>query len=159
MQRNALIVVLATAAATAGCATTPLDRTMPPPNQTVADIGLHLGREVTWGGLVVETTNFERYSEIEVLAFPLDRRSRPRPGQLDEGRFVVLRHGFLDPGIYAPGRFITVTGRINGDRRGHLRQAPYVWPELDATEILLWPTDFQRPPVRFSIGVGVGVRL
>jgi outer membrane lipoprotein len=154
-----LCAALLAGALLAGCAAhPPAAPPSAPPAAVVAALDAYLDQQVTWGGMVIETANFERYSEIEVLAFPLDRRGRPQPDALDLGRFVVLRAGFLDPQIFAPGRFVTATGRITGDRRGHLRQAAYVWPELDVHELELWPPDFRQPTSRFHISVGVGIR-
>ena len=153
-------IALAAATLLAACASTPplpVVAGSPPPLAIAADVDAYLERGATWGGMIVETRNYERHSEIEVLAFPLDRRLQPDPRAADLGRFVLLRAGFLDPQVYAPGRFLTATGRISGDRRGQLRTAPYVWPELDADALHLWPRDFRHPRTRFSVSIGIGV--
>lgn len=157
--RPALPLVLALFVA--GCAS-PLPIASPPvdspaPHEVAEAVDRHLGHAVLWGGMVIETRTFERHSEIEVLAFPLDRRQRPLPDGADLGRFMLLRHGFLDPDIFAPGRFVTVHGRITGERRGQIREAGYLWPELDADALHLWPRDFREPHGRWSFSVGVGV--
>jgi outer membrane lipoprotein len=131
---------------------------VPPPHAVAQAIDTHVDRPVRWGGMVIETGNFERHSEIEVLAFPLDRHGRPQPAARDLGRLVVLRAGFLDPQVFAPGRFVTVDGRVTGDRRGRFGEASYVWPEVDAADIELWPVDFRRAPPRVSFGIGIGIR-
>lgn len=157
--RPALSIVVALLLA--ACAT-PLPVTAPAhpspaPHEVAEAIDRHLDQPVLWGGMVIETRAFERHSEVEVLAFPLDRRQRPLPDSADVGRFILLRHGFLDPDIFAPGRFVTVHGRITGERRGRIREAAYLWPEIDAGELHLWPRDFRQPHGHWSFSVGVGV--
>lgn len=158
---SGLAFALAAALAVAGCATAPplagAPEASPPPHAVGADAAAHRDRDVLWGGMVIETRNFERHSEIELLAFPLDARQAPQPEAADLGRFVLLRAGFLDPGVYAPGRFLSATGRITGERHGHIREAEYRWPELDASAMHLWPRDFRerQSNVQFSIGIGV----
>jgi outer membrane lipoprotein len=162
-QRKGLSRVIGLACAAVlltGCQTTPPLRAVvdsPAPFVVAEASGAHVDREVTWGGMVIETRSYARHSEIEVLAFPLDRQLQPQPQAADLGRFVLLRAGFVDPQIFAPGRFVTATGRVTGDRRGHIRQAAYVWPELDAAELHLWSRDFRQPRSSFSIGIGIGV--
>ena len=74
--------VLLACLALAACATTPpLD-----PAGTLADFGPHqvdatdppAGSAVLWGGMIVEVDNRADRTEIEVLAYPLDARQRPR---------------------------------------------------------------------------------
>ncbi len=157
MQPGLATAAALTAVLLAGCASGPAATASVPPFEVADAIERHLDQPVAWGGMVVETRNFDRYSEIELIAFPLDRHGRPLPHQRDLGRFILLRAGFLDPQIYAPGRFLTAHGRITGDRRGRIREAAYVWPELDADAIDLWPADFRarQGNVRFSIGIGI----
>ena len=35
------------------------------------------GTDVLWGGTIVDHRDFERYTELEIVAFPLDYRQRP----------------------------------------------------------------------------------
>jgi outer membrane lipoprotein len=145
----------------AACAAAPPISAPPPesvaPFEVASAIERHLEQELLWGGMVIETHTFEHHSEIEVLAFPLDRQQRPVPHAADLGRFILLRHGFLDPDVFAPGRFVTVRGRVTGERNGRIRQAAYRWPELDAAELHLWPADFRQPRSHWSFSVGVGI--
>jgi outer membrane lipoprotein len=141
-----------------GCAT-PLPFVGAPAGPTAwevaEDIERHIDREVLWGGMILEVEHHPRYTELEMLAFPLDHRQRPQPRVADEGRFILIVAGFVDPAVYAPGRFITFPGRITGARRGELRGAAHVWPMLDSLQLYLWPKDFSEEQARFSIGVGV----
>ena len=152
------VVSLLSLSLLAGCAgLLPAVAPSPAPLQVAADIGGFVDRPVRWGGMIVDTRSFAHHTEIELIAFPLDRRGAPVPHARDLGRFIALEAGFLDPALYAPGRFVTVDGRITGDRRGQLRGVDYIWPELDADRIELLPADFRarRPRLSFSVGFGV----
>jgi len=111
--------------------------------------------EVLWGGMIIEIKHEARFTELDMLGFPLDRKQQPMAEQADEGRYILIVGGFLDPADYAPGRFITFPGRVTGARRGTLRGEPYVWPMLDTLDPHLWPRDFREPGKQYSIGVGV----
>jgi outer membrane lipoprotein len=158
MRLPILTTLLTACALLAGCATVPPVALSPPPNVVAGALDAYLDSDVTWGGMVIETVNFDRHSEIEVLAFPLDRHGHPQPDALDLGRFVVVRAGFLDPHVFAPGRLVTASGRVTGDRQGHLRQVPYRWPELDARQLELWTVDRRQTAPRFTFSLGVGIR-
>lgn len=115
----------------------------------------HLNREVLWGGMILEIKHRARYTELEMLGFPLDAQQQPQPERADEGRYILIVSGFLDPADYAVGRFLTFPGRITGARRGELRNEPYIWPMLDTLQPHLWPKDFREEGKQYSIGVGV----
>ena len=117
-----------------------------------------LDKPVVWGGMILEVRNFERHSEIELLAYPLDDKQRPMLELADQGRFIALMPGYVEGQNFPQGRFLSLVGRITGDRRGSLRNAPYTWPEVDVDRLHLWPRDFRSGP-KFSIGIGVGVKL
>jgi outer membrane lipoprotein len=116
-----------------------------------------LERPVLWGGMILDVRNFEAHSEIELLAFPLDRRQAPVPSAADQGRFIALLAGFADPATLPEGRFVTLTGRITGERSGTLHTRRYVWPEVDVDRLHLWERDFSAPKARFSVGIGIGI--
>lgn len=127
----------------------------PPVWQVAENPEGHLHREVLWGGMILEVRTEARYTEFEMLGFPLDANQQPQAERSDEGRYVLVVGGFLDPAEFAVGRFITFSGRITGGRRGQLRGEPYVWPTLDTLQPHLWPKDFREEGKRYSIGVGV----
>jgi outer membrane lipoprotein len=143
------------------CAPTPLFREVPAvptpaPRDLARDIERHMDRSVLWGGMVLELREFEGYVEIEVLGFPIDEQARPQPRARDGGRFIALRAGKVDPLEVAPGRFLTLSGRITGERRLSVHGAEETVVEVDAREIHLWPTDWNtRERPRVSVGIGV----
>lgn len=149
------------ALALGGCVPTPLFREAPAepspaPRDVAAQMAAQMGRSVLWGGMVIELTEFDGYVEIEVLGFPTDSQGRPIPQARDGGRFIAVRAGRVDATEVTPGRFLTLTGRITGEREMRLRDQPLSMPEVDAREIHLWPRDWNtRERPRISVGVGV----
>jgi outer membrane lipoprotein len=114
---------------------------------------------VLWGGSIVELRQFERYAELEVVAYPLDAQQRPLLDAPEQGRFVALRAGTLDPREFHGGRFVTLRGPITGERQLTLRGKPETIAEMDARELVLWPWDYRFERSRVSIGIGVSGRL
>ena len=119
--------------------------------------GSFSGTRVIWGGVIVATRNLDRHTEIEVLAYPLDNRQRPRTDRAPQGRFLLQETGYLEAVSHAPGRLITVTGTLVDKVQGRVGEAPYTYPLLEAQALHLWPLETGRESsdTRFHIGVGV----
>lgn len=139
------------------CASTPpipnAPTLSPAPYLAGEQVDRYLDIDVLWGGSIVEIRQFERYAEIEIVAYPLDHLQRPLLDAPDQGRFIALRGGRIDPREFSPGRFVTLRGPITGERERSLRGTQERVAEVDAREIVLWPWDyrFQRPS--WSVGV------
>lgn len=116
------------------------------------------GKGILWGGLVIATSNLENRSEIEVLAYPLDRRQQPDTSRTPLGRFIATTGDYLETIDYAEGRLVTIAGRLSGTREGRIGDTRYVYPVLETAQehIERWPTDGRiRSEPRFSFGLGV----
>lgn len=116
------------------------------------------GKGVLWGGLIISSSNLEDRSEIEVLAYPLDRRQQPDTSRTPLGRFIVTTGDYLETVDYAEGRLITAAGRLGAAREGRIGDTRYVYPVLETTAELieLWPSDGRvRSEPRFNFGLGV----
>jgi outer membrane lipoprotein len=153
---------LALALALGGCASVqpafesvPASR-VPPPIEAARDTARFMDQPVLWGGMIVEVRNYEHHSEFEILAFPLDDKQRPMIDQRDQGRFIAIVPGYVEAANWPLGRYVSVIGNLTGDRRGAIRQAEYIYPEVDADKMHLWPRDFRKPGPRISVGVGIG---
>jgi len=116
------------------------------------------GESVQWGGTIVGITNLQDRTRIEVLAYPLDSKARPRSDSNPLGRFILEQKGFLDPAIYKQGRLISAVGTVTGTRITRVGEASYDHAVVDARQIYLWPEDQgpQGSGVTFGVGVGSG---
>lgn len=124
------------------------------------DPGRYNGRYLLAGGAVASVRLSEGGgSEIEVVQLPTDQRGRITSTDHSAGRFIVLDQAFRDPAIYYSGRLVTLVGRVVGSRVGELGGKEYRYPVLAVHELRLWaPEDYPgSSPVRFGIGVGIGV--
>ena len=164
MRKNLRVPLISAIFALSACATTPAPHTvskdgfrmdLPPHQVAEADPAPH--DRVRWGGMIVEVRNHERFSEIEVLAYPLDRKFRPILKLPTEGRFVAVMPGYIEPYDWPQGRFMTVHGTISGTREGMIDEKLYVYPVVDVAGSQLWPAGFQNRGPHFSVGIGVGV--
>lgn len=153
--------------ALAGCATAPAfdigqaDTTLTPREAASEGEASRLqGRLVAWGGVIIAGKNLQDSTQLEVLAYPLDEDHRPRTDTDPAGRFLITHPGYLEIADYAPGRLVTVVGRLVGTHRGRIGEAEYVYPVVAADRLRLWPraprtrTDTE-PHIHFGIGIGI----
>lgn len=112
-------------------------------------------RSVLWGGIIINSSNLENGTVVEVLAYPLDSSQRPRTEEPAQGRFLVFEPRYLEPVDYAQGRLLTVAGTITGTHRGRVGETSYVYPRVEADRLFLWPKTERTARPRFNIGVGV----
>jgi outer membrane lipoprotein len=75
------------------------------------------------------------------------------------GRFVAWYPGYLEPEDYAPGRYVSLAGRLDGRVEGSVGETPIVLPYVRTTQVHLWPRDLGQWNSRWSVGVGVGIDL
>ena len=119
-----------------------------------SDPAAHKDEFVMIGGTVIKTENFENYSEIKVLQYPLDWMNRPMTDEASEGRFLVRSETFVDPETYSPGKRLTVAGRITGVEKRPIGDHLYQYPVIEG-ELYKWePRPDRRPRFHFGIGVG-----
>lgn len=128
------------------------------PQAVIANPPAATDKSVQWGGTIVGVTNLQERTRIEVLAYPLDSKARPKIDDNPQGRFFLERSGFLDPATYKPGRQLSAVGTVSGTLNSKVGEASYDHPVVDARQIYLWPVE-QAPQgsgVTFGIGVGSG---
>lgn len=104
-----------------------------------ADVERHVGREVRWGGMILEVDNDQTETRIEIVARDLLRSGRPVIADRSQGRFIAVMDGFVDPAVYAEGRDITVGGVIIGIEPGKIGEHDYTWPVIRVHHDFLWP--------------------
>jgi outer membrane lipoprotein len=156
------VLTFAAALLAGGCATPKLevgdaDR-VTTPRAAVSEPATVLNRTVAWGGLIVAAVNLKDSTRIEIVGYPLDDSNRPRRGDNPIGRFIALHPGYLETADYAPGREITVVGKVTGTRAGTVGEASYVYPVVESSRVHLWPKPgTERPETTFHFGVGIGI--
>ncbi len=162
--RQPAILLTLLAALLAGCATQPVypptwATTTASPHQVANTPENYQQARVIWGGEVISVHNKTDHTEVEILAFPLDKAQRPARNDRGDGRFLAIIPGYVDPTYYPAGRQVTVQGTVMGVHGGHVGQAPYIYPLLRVEAAHLWSADElrQRPNVNFNIGIGVGI--
>lgn len=117
------------------------------------------GDRVVWGGRIVATENLPGYTELIVASYPLDRADRPRYRQPAGVRFVLFQDGFLEPLDWAPGRYITVLGVVEGIEERTTGEFVHAHPVLRAENLHLWPRDPTQWRTQTAFSIGVGIRL
>ncbi len=139
--------------------TSQVDRSITP-RSAVAELAANRGKRVVWGGVILSTTNLEKLTRVEVLAYPLDSDQRPQRERDPLGRFLLERQGFLEPATYAQGRLLSVVGTLVRTEDGKVGDSAYLYPVVEADQLHLWSKDSdynKGSNVHFGIGVGIGL--
>ena len=157
------LLCLAMAAAFAACASGPRYDTARydtsiTPSQAVENNTTLRGKEVLWGGLLINSVNEKGGTQLEILAYPLDSTQRPETDESPRGRFLAVKTGYLETVDYAEGRLVTVAGRLAETRSGRVGEAAYVYPVVEAESLHLWPKISDAPQTRVQFGIGINVR-
>jgi outer membrane lipoprotein len=111
--------------------------------------------DVIWGGVIIQVHHFDNDSEVEVLAFPLDRGQRPIPRAPSQGRFRIRIPGYVEAVDFPEGLFLSARGRLIGTRDGSVGKTHYVYPIITDAQIRRWPSGYQFDQTRWSVGIGV----
>lgn len=100
------------------------------------------GKLFILGGLIIETRQTERGSQIEALAIPVNRFGHLRDEvRVRDGRFLAVHpkeHGFLEPLIYKKGRQVTLAGEFLELKKAKLDEIEYTYPVFEIRQIHLW---------------------
>lgn len=159
------LAALALPALLAACAPAPIYKVAPGtpivlPTQVAQSPERYQGNTVIWAGTVVQVTNFDDHSEIEILSYPLDRSQRPSIASNNaQGRFIAVLPGFVEPLNFPPGAPITVRGTVDGTLAGKVGEAPYVFARVKVLQHHVWTAEEMRSGhsrVSFGMGIGVG---
>ncbi len=114
--------------------------------QVRKDPASYAGKTLMLGGRLVETKVTREGTSLEVVYYTLDRWGRPQSADGAAGRFLALTELFLDVDTFKPGRLVTMTAAVVGERTLPLKGQDYRYPVLRIDEIHLWlPPD---PPYR-----------
>jgi len=111
---------------------------------------------VLWGGTIIGSANLDGGSQLELLAYPLDRTQRPQTGLISQGRFIVTSEAYLETVDFAEGREVTVLGDLEGTDEVTIGGARRELPVVGASQLHLWTGSGPRERTGFSFGIGVG---
>jgi outer membrane lipoprotein len=125
------------------------------PERVLLDYPKSKGREVLWGGRILESRNLVDSTELNVLAYPIDSAGEPQTEEdVSLGRFVVVQKGYLETATYAPGREITVYGRVIGVHEVALGATTYQQPVVAVMQLQLWAPAWAWGGPMFHFGIG-----
>lgn len=150
----------------AACVSNPLKLEGVNPNVTPALVNTkpagYTGVRVAWGGMIVRTQPLPQMTQIEVLAYPLDDYGQPQSQAPSQGRFLIMNQGYLEPADYAPGRWLSVVGRIGKSQSGKVGEATYEFPVLNPEQLHLWPAGSgsdggSDSRTNFHFGIGIQI--
>jgi outer membrane lipoprotein len=122
----------------------------------VVDTGeQYLGDRVLWGGVIVNSTNLEGRTRLEILSYPLGSELRPLTEKKAGNRFLAYHKGYLETVDYAVGRQVSLVGTISGIEEGQLGETRYAYPAVEADQFHLWPVEKGESKSRIHFGIGV----
>ncbi len=133
------------AASLVGCASDVPKALRESPSEALAqrvvhgDPAAYVGREVRWGGEILEVRNASNSTDVEIYGRPLFDSGEPRPEGGDGLRFIARFSRFLDPAEYEPGKRLTVRGRLGPPATQLVGEYPYRYPVVSAEISHLWP--------------------
>lgn len=97
------------------------------------------GKTIVLGGVVLNATQVQEGTLIEVLQLPMSRFDRPYgPAENSLGRFLIVDPSRTDPAVISK-RAITVAGEVMESRTRLIDDFEYRFPTLNSTFIRIWP--------------------
>lgn len=103
-----------------------------------ANPAAHHGQILELGGLIIAVETAREGTTLEIMRYTLDSWGEPRRADEFSGRFLARVERFLDPELYKPGRFVTLTGIVAGQEIREIGGVPYPYPLFTIGEIYLW---------------------
>jgi len=126
----------------AACATVepfPVPADNPPLASVRENIPAHQNQHVVWGGRILATEVKQAFSQVTILAKPLDSNGEAVQTDQSYGRFLARFSGFRDPAIFAVGRDLTISGTIQGSETHKIGEYDYLYPVVNVETYRLWP--------------------
>ncbi len=111
-----------------------------------------LGKEVRWGGDILEVANTGDHTDVLVLGRELSKKGEPVvDGQVD-ARFIARFAGFREPAVFPQDKRLTVSGVISGVEQRKVGEYSYPYPVVEVRESHLWPDPRPRDEHRYYYG-------
>lgn len=136
-----------------GCVTIPdaIKSNSPTPQQDLARVmtqpALFVGQEARFGGRVINISNHQGATQLEIVAHPLDEGARPIFNLPSTGRIYADLPGFVEPDDFR-GRYVTVVGNIKGTKQGQIGKVDYLYLVVSVRGVQRWQISKQMimPP-------------
>lgn len=159
MRNTALFILLLLVTA---CASSPLklegvNRTVTP--AMISSEHPYTDMRVVWGGMIIKTQPLQQKTQIEVLAFPVDSNGEPDRQTTSQGRFLIQHQGYLEPADFAPGRWVSVVGKIGQSQMGTVGKVNYRFPVIVPEQLYLWPLSSSRSNTQTFFHFGIGIQF
>ena len=110
------------------------------------------GRDVRWGGVLIDARNEPNRTCFEVLSRDLDSYLRPRIEDQTGGRFIACKPGFYDPEVFAHGREVTMTGRVSAIEVREVDDFSYRYPVIEVDGLVLWEVRDEVVVINYPYG-------
>lgn len=107
--------------------------------KVIEDVPSYQDQDVRWGGVIAQVANYENFSELTIVQFPLTRYGVPISTEKSAGRFIVRSERFLDPVIYSPEKLVTFIGTVNSLQLQKVDQKMLNLPLITLKESHVWP--------------------
>ncbi len=107
--------------------------------QLKASPGIHTGKTVIVGGMILENELNNAGTVLEILKYTLDNRDEPQNPDEVNGRFLARTGQLLDPSIYKEGRLVTLVATLRGVEARPLQKISYSYPVFEIVELYLVP--------------------
>ncbi|HID44659.1 MAG TPA: hypothetical protein EYP34_02740, partial [Chromatiaceae bacterium] len=72
------------------------------------------GKQVRWGGEILEVVNSEQHTDVLVVGRALEKDGEPIGGSTVDARFIARFPGFQEPSDYPADKRLTVSGSVAG---------------------------------------------
>ncbi|WP_456415694.1 Slp family lipoprotein [Thiolapillus sp.] len=97
------------------------------------------GKQVRWGGEVLEVANTEQHTDVLVLGRELKNDGEPVKNSPVDARFIARFPGFREPSEFPQGQRITVSGVLSGVEVHNVGEYPYSYPVVNVSDVYRWP--------------------
>lgn len=151
LKRLCVYLSLPTLFVLSGCVSVPKDLELTESGHSgtthVAQIGLpsvredfarHQNQWVRWGGTIVSVEHDQDHTVLEIISRPINGYARPVLNDRTDGRFLARVDGFLESGIYAANREITVVGELVDVIDKPIGKTNYSFPVVAVEKHRLW---------------------
>ena len=121
--------------------------------QVRSDIDSSTGKQVRWGGIILNIENHQDTTWLTIMSKPLWDSGRPDDSDTSQGRYIAVISNFLDPEVYRANRKITVIGNILKSETRKVGEFPYQYPVVQVEHHYLWvketPASTNTYPYRY----------